>query len=562
MTNINEVALKHALKNAFDFGKADLKSVVGKVIAEFPDCKKDMKATMHAISKATEKANSLTREDLKKELSNYAFKAKKPQEKKELPEFENTQDGVVMRIAPNPNGPMHIGHSRMAILNSEYVKKYNGKLILRFDDTDPKNENKIPMKEAYEWDEEDLEWLNVNYSQTIKASDRLGVYYGYFEKLLEKQNAYICTCDPEKWKKLVRFERKPCPCRKLSKEENLNRWKDMLNERIKQGDAVARIKTSLQEKNPAIIDWPAFRIVDQPKHPFVTDKKVWPLLDFAGAIDDHDFAITHILRGKDLVDSENRQKKVYEHFNWAYPKVTVYGKFIAEDLEISKSKISKGIQEGAYTGWDDPQLPTLRALRRRGILPQAIRTFILNLGISKHEVNADLEILYAENKKMIDENTKRFFFVSDPVCLKVKASRQTSTVKNHPSNHELGTRTYQLPKNVHELLISKKDCENLKDGDLVRLKELYPIKVNACSENEITAEEVEDESVKAQIIQWVVENQSLDCRVLLSTGQVETGKCEKACGELSQGTVIQFERKYFAKLDSKNNKLVFYFTFK
>ncbi len=567
MAEIRETARKFALKNALDFGKASANAVVGKVVAECPDAKEDMKTAMQEINAAVAGANSLSKEELQVEVAKYEFTApvKEKHGEKVLPELEGAQEGkVAMRMAPNPNGPMHIGHTRMAILNDEYVKKYGGTLILRFDDTDPKNESKIPMKEAYEWDKEDLQWLGVEFHKFFTASSRLQIYYDYFEKLLLAGNAYVCTCDSEQWKKNVRFQREACPCRELPAQEQAERWKKMLSWEYKQGSAVARVKTALDLPNPAIVDWPAFRIIDEPKHPMVSpDVKVWPLLDFAGAVDDHDYEITHILRGKDLVDSENRQRELYKHFGWNYPRVTVYGKFLAEDFVISKSKISKGISEGVYSGWDDPQLPTLRAFKKRGILPQAIRKFILDLGISQHEVNADLDILYSENKKMIDEKARRFFLVENPVPLKLKTANGFSAeLKNHPQNPLLGTRAYQIAEGENLLEISGLDARELVEDGLVRLKDLCIIKVNRVQEGLIEAEKVEDAGQRVKIIQWVLQGKSVGARVLTDTGKTLKGKCEEYCKELEEGTVVQFERMFFARFDStaSEGELVFYYT--
>ncbi len=565
MENVRAVARKFALKNALDFGHAEIRAVAGKVIAEAPEAKADMKAAMGVVAEVVAQVNELSKEQVASEASKFEFQAPKTEAKKILPELEGAIAGkVVMRMAPNPNGPMHIGHTRMAILNDEYVKKYGGTLILRFDDTDPKNEAKIPMKEAYGWDKEDLAWLGVEFQKFFTASSRLQVYYEYFEKLLLQGGAYICTCEPEEWKKLVRFQRKPCPCRSLSPQENLERWKLMLSWDYKQGTAVARVKTDLNLPNPAVVDWPAFRIIDQPQHPLLPrEVRLWPLLDFAGAIDDHDYEVTNILRGKDLSDSENRQRELYKHFGWTYPHVTVYGKFLAEDFVISKSKISQGIQSGAYSGWDDPQLPTLRAFKKRGILPEAIRKFILDLGVSKHEVNADLDILYSENRRMIDEKARRFFFVEKPVAFKIKSATAFSVeIKNHPANVLLGTRAYSLNEGENLLEISEKDAKELVEGEAIRLKELCVAKIIRVQENMVEAEKIEDASQRVKIIQWILKDKSAPARVWMDTGGAREGKCEEYCKTLEPGTIVQFERMFFCRLDSidSEGKLVFYYT--
>jgi len=170
--DMKKIILKHALINALDFnGRANPGSVIGKVIAELPQAKKDMASLGKLVVTVVNEVNALSLGQQKTQLEKFGpiKEPKKEEKKKGLPELEGAKQGkVIMRMAPNPNGPMHIGHCRMAVLNDEYVKKYKGKLILRFDDTDPKNPNKVPMKEAYGWMEEDMKWLGVKYHKVFR----------------------------------------------------------------------------------------------------------------------------------------------------------------------------------------------------------------------------------------------------------------------------------------------------------------------------------------------------------------------------------------------------------
>ena len=187
----DEKILAYALENAvLHEGKAQINSVLGKLFLE--GLKKDnIKDIIPNVKRIVDKVNSLDREKQKAEFENFKHLTKERvhEKKEDLPELQGVKPGkVIMRMAPNPNGPLHIGHARMIILNDEYTKRYKGKLILRFDDTDPKNENKKPMKEAYAWAEEDLKWLGVKYNRVEKASKRLKKYYSFFELLL---NPYL-----------------------------------------------------------------------------------------------------------------------------------------------------------------------------------------------------------------------------------------------------------------------------------------------------------------------------------------------------------------------------------
>ena len=187
------------------------------------------------------------------------MKEKKPVEEKGLVDLPDVKGKVVLRFAPNPSGPLHIGHARAAVLNKEYVKRYGGKLILRVEDTDPRRVD----PNAYQMMEEDLKWLDVEWAEKYVQSDRIEIYYEYAEKLLKMGEAYMCTCEGGDFKKL-KDESKPCPCRELPVDHSMKLWKQM--DTMDEGEAVLRVKTDIQHKNPAISDWVAMRVV-QAEHP-------------------------------------------------------------------------------------------------------------------------------------------------------------------------------------------------------------------------------------------------------------------------------------------------------
>src|SRR3989338_6892964 len=314
--NRKEIILKYALQNAVKYGHAEFKAVVGKVFSELKNVK-DKKVLFEEIKDIITDVNDMKMGEVVSKLMSIDPKLLegKKEDKKELPELPNVGKKVIMRFAPNPNGAMSLGHSRQAILNWLYCQKYNGKYLLRFDDSDPKV--KIPEKEAYKWFEEDFKWLGIKPWKIIRQSSRLEIYYKYAWELFKMKKMYICKCPAEKKSRLLQGGKK-CGC-----EENYN-WDGFFD--MKEGEAVARVKTDLKNKNPAVRDWPAFRIVDKSKHPFEKNERVWPLLNFASAIDDHDFGITHIIRGIDLSVSDDRQKYLYEHFGWKYPETIYTGK--------------------------------------------------------------------------------------------------------------------------------------------------------------------------------------------------------------------------------------------
>jgi glutamyl-tRNA synthetase len=527
--SIDEIIRKFALKNAFDYGEARKGVVIAKILGENPDFKNKMKDLSKKAEQVVSEVNALSKAEIEKELEKYHFE-KKVEKERTLPELNIKK--AVLRMAPNPNGPLHLGSARMIILNDEYYKKYSGELILRFDDTDPKNPEKIPLKEAYDLIEKDLNWLGVDYTKKIYASKRLDVYYDYFKKCLEKGCAYVCTC--KDWK--TRETRQACHCRGNSMEKNLELWNKISS--FKEGEVVGRIKTDLNHPNPAVIDWVALRIVDHPEHPLVEKSvKLWPTLDFASAVDDHDFNVNVIIRGKDLMISEERQKYIYSAFDWTYPLTITYGKILIKNSTISKSEMIKGIREGVFTGFDDPKLPTLAALRRRGYSPKAIREFILNFGLNDNETTVDWDILNNFNKNIIDSSSPRYFFVSNPAEIKIKIKGDFK-IKLHPIL-DMGFKHYSF-KGEEVFLVNEKDLN-------------YPIHLKGLATINSEGKIVEGEG---KVVQWVEKNHSIPVKIIKPNETIE-GFAEDFCGNLKIGSEIQFERFGFCRLDSKNT---FYFT--
>jgi glutamyl-tRNA synthetase len=392
---MKDLILKWALKNAVDHdGKAVAGFVINKVIGENSDLKKDMKKLAAEVNNAVKEVNKMEAGEQKKKLLGiWPTALEKRVEERKLPDLPGDTSHVVLRFAPNPSGPLHIGHARTALLNWFYKEKYDGEYILRFDDTDPKV--KPPMKEAYDWIIKDLKWLGIAPDKIIYASDRFDLYFDYAKKLIGMGEAYVCDCEAEKWREM-KAEGIACNCRSLSPKENVKRWGKMFSG-YREEEAVLRIKTDIKHPNPAIRDWVAFRIVDKPQHPRVKSK-VWPMLNFASCIDDHLLKVSHIIRGRDLAFTELQQKYVYGYLGWKYPEVVVNGKLSLEGATMSKTEIKKGIAEGRYSGFDDPALGTLMGLKKRGISAEAIRKVIWDLGVRMNNVNLSWDNVLAAQR--------------------------------------------------------------------------------------------------------------------------------------------------------------------
>ncbi len=550
----------YALYNASRYdGKADKGAVMSKLVGEHPELRPVAKDISNIVPNVIDEVNSLTLQEQTKLLENCAPELLEQvtleKGKKRLPELPN-HEHIVMRFAPNPNGPPTLGSARGIIINSEYVQKYNGTFILRFDDTDP--QTKRPMLEAYDSYIEDCEWLGATPDLVVIASDRMAIYYSYAEKLIKLGAAYVCTCTQEEFKR-YKETMVPCPDRDRAREANLQLWREMLDGLFREKEAVLRIKTDIKHKNPALRDWICFRII-YTQHPRGLECLVWPMLDFESAIEDHLLNVTHILRGKDLHDSEGRQRFLYDYLGWQYPLTIHWGRIsIHEFGKFSTSEIKRAIEKGLYRGWDDPKLPTICALRRRGFHPEAIRSFMVGLGVSESDISISLENLYAENRKIIDLSAHRYFFVKEPMRMRIiGATPTTARPPLHPSSN-VGFREIHVGS---EVFISSADIK-FAPGDVIRLKDLYNVKI--VSLEPLIAERAGDERTKQlKIVHWVPTN-GLYVEVLTPEG-VDGGIGEHGIAS-EVNNVVQFERYGFVRIDDvvkreDETKIIAYFAHK
>jgi len=544
--------MKYVVANAAKYGKANEKAVLGKVMAENPELRSRAKEVLEMVRKCIAEFESLS-EGEKEELIQ-KFSVEKVEKKREqvvaLPPLEKAEKGkVVMRFAPNPNGPPTLGSARGIIVNGEYVKMYGGKFIIRFDDTDPRT--KRPMIEAYDWYLEDIEWLGYKPDEVLYASKRIPVYYEYAKKLIEMGKAYTCFCSQKEFK-VNRDNGVECPHREISPEEALEVWERMLDGEYEEGEVVLRIKTDMKHKDPAIRDWVAFRIIKE-SHPLTGDSfVVYPTLDFESAIEDHLCGITHIIRGKDLIDSERRQRYIYQYFNWEYPVTKHWGRVkIFEFGKLSTSSLRRDVESGKYGGWDDPRLPTIRAFRRRGFESEAIRNFFISLGVGENDVSISLKNLYAENRKIIDPKANRYFFVWDPVRIEIEGLSEEVEVEL-PLNPNKGTIRRLRGKNV--VYVTRDDFERLK-GKVVRLKDFCNILLD--KKAEFRGFELDDVKKGKNIIHWLPDGETLQCTVLGE--KTWEGMVEKNVVQ-DEGKVVQFERFAFCRIEKAGEEVLAIYT--
>lgn len=558
---MRETVYKHALKNALDYGRAEAKAVLGKVLGEKPELKKEISALLKVVEEVVREVNSLPKEAVEGEIKKYEFVEKK-KEKEVLQDLPSPRNPV-LRFAPNPSGPLHLGHCRAAVLNDEYAKKYTGKLLLRIEDTDPARVD----PEAYTMIEEDLRWLGVDYSEVAVQSERLDVYYEHARELLKSGATYVCTCTQEAFQNL-RNHGKACGCRGRKIEDNLSHFERMFDS-YREGEAVVRLKTGLALPDPAMREFVIMRITDQP-HPRVQGRRVYPLYNFSVVVDDHLMGVTHVLRGKDHLINTRKQEFIYDYFSWPKPVFVHYGLMKIEGLELSTSLIAKGIKEGGFSGWNDPHLGTLRAMKQRGIMPEAIRKAIIDVGIKSADISFSWKNLYAYNRALIEKKANRYFFVEDPKLLKTspaKSIKRAYTAPRHPDFPARGRRklVFEIEGGTAIAYISGADEELMKPGDSIRLMDAFNVEIlkkgKETLESRLISHKLEDaRKGKMPLIHWVSKNR-VEVEVKTPEGTLK-GYGEADLKNANVHDIVQFERFGFARIDENKDKIIAYFTHK
>lgn len=574
-TELREFIRKAALLNAVGHeGKAQANALVGKVLGEKAQYRNQIQELTKTINDIVTEINNLALTEQRAIVEkNWPQTQKKPEaEEKKLPPLPNANKykTITTRFSPNPDCVLHLGSARAIVLSHEYARLYGGKFILRFEDTDPKT--KKPQLEFYQSIRQDLKWLGCSWDEEYIQSDRLTIYYDIVEKLVGEGNAYVCECPPEVFREKT-TAKKACPCRNIPPNDQLQRWQKMLNANYQEGQAIVRIKTELEHPNPAIRDWPALRIIDTKKypHPRVGSKyHLWPLYNLAAAIDDHLMGMTHIIRGKEHYTNMVRQKYLYQHLGWEYPQAIHYGRLKITGAALSKSKIVAGITEGDYADFDDPRLGTFAALKKRGIQPQAIKKMITEVGTKPNDITLSWETLYAHNRKILDATSNRYFFAADPIELKVDGLPQTFQAKLplHPDHPNRGTRQYPITpqgdKSEATFWISKKDTETIQPKQTIRLMELFNIKINTKTTNNLTATYLSEayeeiRKLKAPLIQWIPKNTEYPTQIIQQDATITKGFAELACKTLKPDDIIQFERYGFVRIHEVSEKLIAYY---
>lgn len=341
-----------------------------------------------------------------------------------------------------------------------------------------------------------------------------------------------------------------CPCKKNSLEKNKELWDKMHNE-FRPGDAVARYKTNLETKNPALMNFPLFRINDD-EHPLQGKKyRVWPLMNMSVTVDDIELGMTHIIRAKDHLDNSKKQKMIYDDLGIEFPKTYFLGRLKFDDMEISSSKTKEKISNGEYSGWDDIRLPFIAALKKRGFRPEAFMRFTQEIGLTQtdkvYTKNDFYKTLAAFNKDVVEPNAKHFFLMKEPVNITlVGDTNRTIELDLNPETMKGGR---ILKTSSGRYLIEKSDVDRLKDGAIERLMDCVNFKKNSDGTYEFLSEDYESFKEGGHIIMhWLPDDESQLTKIFvrMPDNTVFEAVAEKGVEKVKEGEIVQFERFGFA----------------
>ena len=392
---------------------------------------------------------------------------------------------VHTRFPPEPNGYLHIGHAKSICLNFGLAKEYNGLCNLRFDDTNPVKED----VEYVDSIKEDVQWLGFKWEGEPRyASDYFDALYGYAIELIEKGLAYVDELSPDEMREYRGTLTEPgknSPYRDRSVEENLALFERMKNGEFAEGTLSLRAKIDMASPFMVMRDPVLYRIKFASHHQTGDKWCIYPMYDFTHCISDAIERITHSLCTLEFQDNRRLYDWVLENISIERPLPHQY-EFSRLNLEgtlTSKRKLLKLVNDGIVDGWNDPRMPTISGLRRRGYTPASLREFCRRIGVTKQDNVVEYSALEACIREDLNENAPRAMAVIDPVRVVIEnfEGEETLTAPNHPNRPELGER--QLPF-TKELYIDRADFreeankqyKRLVLGKEVRLRNAYVIK--------------------------------------------------------------------------------------
>ena len=396
---------------------------------------------------------------------------------------------IVTRFPPEPNGYLHLGHAKSICLNFGLALKYGGKTNLRFDDTNPTKEE----TEYVDSIKNDVKWLGFEWANELYASDYFEELYGFAVKLIRKDLAYVDDSTSEEiaaQKGTPTTAGTASPFRNRSVEENLRLFEEMRAGKYKDGEKVLRAKIDMGHVNMHMRDPILYRIKHAHHHRTENKWCIYPMYDFAHGQSDAIEHVTHSICTLEFIPHR-------ELYNWFIEKLEIYPSRQYEFARLnmtytvmSKRKLLQLVTENIVNGWDDPRMPTISAVRRRGYTPEAIREFCDKIGVAKRDNMIDLSLLEFCVREHLNKISLRRMVVVDPLKVVITnySGTEALTSENNPEDHSAGERQIQFGS---EIYIEREDfMENppkkffrLSPGGIVRLKSAFIIKCNEAIKN-------------------------------------------------------------------------------
>lgn len=508
------------------------------------------------------------------------------------------------RFPPEPNGFLHIGHAKSICLNFGIAKDYDGLCNLRFDDTNPEKEDINYVNSI----KEDVQWLGFNWSGEIKySSNYFDTLYGYAVELIEKGLAYVCflTADQARdYRGTLKEPGKNSPYRDTSVEENLALFEKMRAGEFKEGECVLRAKIDMASSFMVLRDPIIYRVRFAHHHQTGDKWCIYPMYDFTHCISDALEGITHSLCTLEFQDNRRLYDWVLDNISLeCHPQQIEFSRLNLEYTIMSKRKLNDLVVNNYVEGWDDPRMPTIAGLRRRGYTPASIREFCLRIGVTKQENMVEMGMLEACIREDLNENAPRAMAVLDPVKVVIENfdtdKVETLSVANHPNKEEMGRREVPFTR---ELFIEREDFREEANNKFkrlvldkeVRLRGAYVIKAQRvekdengeittiyCTyDNETLGKNPSDGRKVKGVIHWVSAPESVNAEVRLydrlfnvpnpgaaeefestlnpdSLVVLENAKLEASLAKAEPAQGFQFERTGYFSRDTKSENLVF-----
>ena len=400
---------------------------------------------------------------------------------------------IITRFPPEPNGYLHIGHAKSICLNFQLADEFNGKTNLRFDDTNPVKED----TEYVESIKEDVKWLGFDWDNLFFASNYFDTMYEKAILLIKKGKAYVCDLTPEEMKEYrgtLTTPGKESPYRNRSIEENLDLFERMKNGEFEDGSKVLRAKIDMSSPNMNMRDPIIYRISHSTHHNTGDKWCIYPMYDFAHPIEDAIEGVTHSICTLEFADHRPLYDWVVAECEFeSVPRQYEFARLNITNTVMSKRKLKLLVDEGIVDGWDDPRMPTVAGLRRKGYTPESIRNFCQAIGVAKAASTVDEQMLEYFIREDLNPKALRAMAVIDPLKVVItnypEGQSELLEIENNPQDESAGTRQVTFSREIYVeredfMEVPVKKYFRLFPGNEVRLKGAYFIKCNEVIKDE------------------------------------------------------------------------------